>query len=95
MRPRGRFRSSTGEYREKLRDSLSAQEVAAWVYCPESWRLEYGLGLEPGNRAERAAGVRHHARKAVAERIAGGVLWLGGALIVVAGLGLLLQWLWR
>ena len=38
---------------------VSAAEIAAFVYCPEQWRLEYGLGLEPGNRAELDAGDRH------------------------------------
>src|SRR5262245_60971991 len=32
------------------RELVTASEVAAFVYCPEEWRLEYGLGLEPENR---------------------------------------------
>jgi hypothetical protein len=24
---------------------VTAEEVGVFVYCPESWRLEYGLGL--------------------------------------------------
>ena len=42
-------------------DLVTAAEIAAFVYCPEQWRLEYGLGLEPGNRAAMEAGTRHHA----------------------------------
>ena len=70
---------------------VTASEIASYVYCPEQYRLQYGLGLEPGNRAALDAGTAHHARKAVAERIAGGALALG-RLIVVAGLVLLLLW---
>lgn len=69
---------------------VSAQEVASWVCCPEQWRLEKDLGLEPGNREALAAGERHHARKAVAERIAGGSIALGRLLIVLAAVALIL-----
>jgi hypothetical protein len=73
-------------------DLVSAAEIGDFVFCPEAWRLRYGLGLEPGNREERAAGDRHHARKAVAERIAGGAISLGWWLVVLAALALLLWW---
>jgi hypothetical protein len=76
---------------------VSASEIAAFVYCPEQWRLEHGLGLEPGNRAALAAGTRHHEQKAVAEQIAGGSIAMGRFLAIVAALMLLaLLWLvWR
>ena len=48
---------------------VTASEIAAIVYCPEAWRLEYGLRLEPGNREVLDASVRHHAGKAAAERV--------------------------
>ena len=51
-------------------------------------RLEHGLGLPPGNRAALKAGDRHHVRKAIAERVAGGGIGLGRLLVVLAGLGL-------
>src|SRR5438045_3244462 len=73
-------------------EMVTASEIASFVYCPEAWRLEHGLGLEPGNRATRAAGDRHHERKAVAERVAGGAVGLGRVLVVLAVLGLLLWW---
>jgi hypothetical protein len=75
---------------------VTAQEIACFDYCPEQWRLQYGLGLEPENRAALDAGNRHHARKALAERVAGGSLGLG-KIPVLAGLLLLgLLWLiWR
>ena len=74
---------------------VTAAEVASFVFCAEAWRLEHGLGLEPGNQAVRDAGNRHHARKAVAERLAGWALGLGRLLVVLALLGLLLWVLTR
>ena len=73
---------------------VTASEIAAFAYCPESWRLQYGMGLEPGNRAALDAGTRHHARKAVAEWVAGGAITLGRFLVVLAAVALLLL-LWR
>src|SRR3982750_1413745 len=55
---------------KKPDDLVTASELACYAYCPEQWRLRYGLGLEPENRAALDAGTRHHAWKAVAERIA-------------------------
>jgi len=69
---------------------VTATEIACFVYCQEQWRLEYGQGLKPANQAALAAGARHHARKTVIERIAGGLILLGRALAVIALLGLLL-----
>ena len=69
-------------------------ELRVWsvcFFCPEQWRLQYGLGLEPANRKELAAGTRHHSRKAAAERVAGVAIALGRLLLVLAVLaGLLL-----
>jgi hypothetical protein len=77
-------------------DLVSASEIACFAYCPEQWRLQYGLGLEASNRAVMAAGGRHHAWKAVAERLAGGLIVIGRLLAVLALLGLLaLLWLSR
>lgn len=83
--------------RRKSDDLITAEEMACFAYCPEQWRLQYGLGLKPSNRAGLAAGTRHHDRKAVAERIASGWIGLGKALIVAAVLVLLVAlWLaWR
>jgi hypothetical protein len=80
--------------RQRPDDLITAQELASFAYCPEQWRLQHGLGLEPGNRQALAAGSRHHDRKAVAERIAGGSITLGRFLIVLAAVVLLLL-LWR
>jgi hypothetical protein len=74
-------------------DLISATEIATWVYCPEQWRLEHGLGLKSGNRRERSAGIAHHTEKAVAERQAGWLLATGRFLISLAiGVFLLLLW---
>ena len=37
-------------------EMVTASEIASFVYCPEAWRLEHGLGLEPANRAALDAG---------------------------------------
>ena len=49
--------------RQQSSDLITAQEVACWAYCPEQWRLQYGLGLRAGNQAELNAGTRHHEQK--------------------------------
>jgi hypothetical protein len=84
-------------YRKRGRGSgmVTAAEVAAFVYCPEQWRLQEGLGLAPGNRAALDAGTRHHAGKAVAERIAGGSIGMGRVLIAIAVVVLVLWLVWR
>src|SRR3954447_21556177 len=40
---------------------ITAAVIACWAYCPEQWRLQYGLGLQPANRKGLATGDRHHA----------------------------------
>jgi hypothetical protein len=72
---------------------VAATEIAAYVYCPEQWRLQYGLGIEPRNRKALKAGTRHHVRKAMMERIAGGAIVAGGLIVIAA---VLLLWsVWR
>jgi hypothetical protein len=73
-------------------DLVSAAEIAAFVYCPEAWRLQFGMALTPEYRAAMDAGTHHHARKAVAERIAGGLIMFGQILVIVAAVTLLLLW---
>jgi hypothetical protein len=82
-------------YRRRDSRMVTATELACFEYCKEQWRLQYALGLEPGNRAALDAGARHHAGKAVAERVAGGSIGVGRMLIVVALLLLILWWVWR
>jgi hypothetical protein len=61
------------------------------MYCPEQFRLQYGLGLPAENQAAMDAGTRHHGRKAGAERLAGSSIGLGRLAVLVALL-LLLLW---
>ena len=45
--------------------------------------MQYGLGLPSENQAALNAGNRHHARKAIAERVAGGTTGVGRMLIAI------------
>jgi hypothetical protein len=81
--------------RRRASDIITASELACYVYCPERWRLEYGVGLRPANHAALDAGD-HHIRKAVAERVPGVAIAVGRVLAVAAALLLVLSWLlWR
>lgn len=73
-------------------DVVTAEEVACFVYCPEQWRLQYGLGLPSENQAALQAGTRHHKRKAIAERIAGASIDVGRGLLILGLMALLLLW---
>jgi hypothetical protein len=75
-------------------ETVTASEIGDYVYCPEAWRLAQ-LGHESANHSVQRAGTSHHARKAAAERIAGGLIAVGRILIVAALLALLLAYLWR
>ncbi len=84
-----------GKYRRpknKAAELVTATEIAALVYCPEQWRLANGLGLKPTNNAALDAGTRHHAKKALAERIAGGLIAIGRWVVLLAILALLVLW---
>ena len=84
----------SNKQRRSPSDLISASELACYAYCPEQWRLQYGLGLPTRNQKSMDAGTRHHHRKASAERLAAGLLTLGRGIAVVVVCGLL--WLlWR
>lgn len=72
-------------------DTVTASEIADWVYCPEAFRLS-ALGHESANQPAREAGTRHHVEKAQAERTAGGAIAFGFGLIVMAAIALALLW---
>lgn len=74
---------------------IAASEIACWTYCPEQWRLQHGLGLQPENRSAMDAGTRHHERKAAVEIVAGDSITLGRFLAVLAVAVLLLVLWWR
>jgi hypothetical protein len=81
--------------RKRASDLVTAEEVACFAYCPEQWRLQHRLGFHSANQEALNAGVRHHTRKAVAERLAVGSMMLGRVLVVIALLVLaLLSLLW-
>jgi hypothetical protein len=42
------------------RDTVSASEIASYVYCPEQWRLHFGEGHETENVASLGRGERFH-----------------------------------
>ena len=82
--------------REGRSEMISAAEIACFAYCPEQWRLQYGLELLPANKVDLNAGARHHWWKAIAEQIAGRLIGMGRVLIAAALVLLLLLWLvWR
>ena len=72
---------------------ISASEIACWAYCPEQWRLQYGLGLPTKNQKSMDAGTRHHRGKEAAERWAGRLAG-AGLLLVAFGLMALLWMIW-
>jgi hypothetical protein len=69
---------------------VSASEIADYAYCPESWRLAHGLGLESGEAARLQQGIQAHAAWQGAARTSSRLLWLGAALMLLALAGLLL-----
>ena len=78
----------------KDHNTVTATEIANWVYCPESFRLA-ALGHRSANQAVRDHGTAHHRWKAIAERIAATIIALGRILIILALLALLAAFLWR
>jgi hypothetical protein len=78
--------------RRRAAQLITAEELSCFAYCPEQWRLQHGLGLAPVNQDVLNAGVRHHARKAVAERLAAFLIMVGRALVIGALLVLALWW---
>lgn len=64
-------------------DVVAASEIAAWAWCPESWRLD-SLGAEPANRATMVQGEMHHATKAAFEERSRSAISVGWFLLVVS-----------
>lgn len=78
---------------EDAPDVVTAHEIGTFVFCPEQWRLEYGLGLAPGNQAHIKSGNRHHARNQAIEDAAGKLLWAGQKAIAAALILLFVLWI--
>lgn len=70
-------------------DVVSASEIAAWAWCPESWRLDV---LEVGRDDEGHVryGEAFHEGRATFEKRSRSAVSLGWWLIAVAGLMALL-----
>jgi hypothetical protein len=64
-------------------ETVTASEIAEFVFCPEAWRLAQ-IGAPSVNQPVREAGTGHHGEKATAERVAGGTIALGWWLVVAA-----------
>lgn len=70
---------------------ITASEIACYAYCPEQWRLEYGLGLPAENQAAcvLAPGTM---RRTLSPSALAAALELRRVLVVLAVVALLL-WL--
>ena len=66
------------------RDVVSATEIASFVYCPEQWRLQHGLGNESENTASLSRGEAFHATNASVEVGTRKASWVGLALVALA-----------
>ena len=66
-------------------DVVSASEIAAWPWCPESWRLDM---LEVGRDDDGHInyGVAFHVSKAIFEKRSRSTITLGWWLLAVAAL---------
>ena len=66
---------------------VSATEVASYGYCPEAWRLDQGLKLEPSNLSELQQGIARHDDWERAEKRSSGfvraALWLFALAVAV------------
>jgi hypothetical protein len=71
--------------------TVTASEIASWVYCPEAWRL-LSIGHESANQDARDVGTAHHQKTAAAEVVAGRSIAVGRVLIFAALMGLALLW---
>ena len=74
------------EFSHSTSDVVSATEIASYVYCPEQWRLQHGLGHPSTNTASLAQGASLHRKTATVEVWSRRGLRLGFALVVLAAL---------
>ena len=72
---------------------VSASQIAAYTYCPESWRLAHGLGLQSRHAPRMAQGIAAHAAWQGVARTSTRFMRFGIVLMLNALPGLLL-WLW-
>lgn len=69
--------------KQKASDVVSASEIAAWAWCPESWRLD-ALGAEPSNQAALARGRAFHSWTTFVEVWSRRAAWAGVLLVAAA-----------
>lgn len=62
---------------------VSASEIAAWEWCPESWRLA-ATGMSPENQTALARGRTFHARTSAFVVWSRRAMAVGGWLLVAA-----------
>lgn len=72
-------------------ETVTATEIADFVFCPEAWRLAQ-LGHRAANQPARDAGTAHHAGMTTAEGTAGRAIAIGRVLIVLALAALAVLW---
>lgn len=73
--------------RERL---IRASEIGEYVYCRRSWWLHMVVGVTPEGRQRREQGVAQHARHGRRVRASQLLALSGLALLLLAGLVLLL-----
>jgi hypothetical protein len=70
---------------------VTATEIAGYAYCPEAWRLTYGLGRKGGKLAEKAKGTRSHTRWERAEKTSSKLLRFGLLLLLLTVLAAIIE----
>jgi hypothetical protein len=81
---------SYGSRPSSRRDVVSATEIASFVYCPEQWRLQHGLGNESENSASLSRGEAFHSKNASLEVRTRKASWVGLVMIALAAVLVLL-----
>ena len=70
----------------KQSDWITASEVASFVYCPESWRLEHAVKSKPTKKSQlaRDKGEVEHQSWQTVEKRSGTFLRVAAVLFVIA-----------
>lgn len=63
---------------------IRASEIGEYVYCARSWWLRRVAGLTPDGTERRERGTVLHRRHGRAVVASSALMWLGGALLLVA-----------
>jgi hypothetical protein len=63
-------------------ETVTASDIANWVFCPEAWRLS-ATGAPSVNQTTHDSGTAHRTEKATAEMVAGRSIALGWWLSIV------------